>query len=79
MELISALSSGVLICDGAMGTELQGRGLGRGETPDSWNVTHPDRVEDVHAAYIKAGAQIILTNTFGANAMRSGKETKLKK
>lgn len=75
MGLSSALRSGVLICDGAMGTELQRRGLGRGETTDSWNVTHPDQVKAVHNAYIQAGAQIILTNTFGANAMRVGKDS----
>ena len=72
MELRDALRSGPLICDGAMGTELQRRGLSRGETSDSWNVTHPDQVEAVHRAYIHAGAQIILTNTFGSNAMRLG-------
>ena len=74
MELSSALRSGTIICDGAMGTELQRRGLGRGETPDSWNITHPDRVKSVHEAYIQAGSQAILTNTFGANAMRSAKD-----
>ncbi len=74
MELSSALQSGTIICDGAMGTELQRLGLARGETPDSWNVTHPDRVRSVHEAYIQAGSQAILTNTFGANAMRSAKD-----
>ena len=74
MELSSALRRGTIICDGAMGTELQRRGLGRGETPDSWNITHPDRVKSVHQAYIQAGSQAILTNTFGANAMRSAKD-----
>jgi 5-methyltetrahydrofolate--homocysteine methyltransferase len=53
-----------------MGTELQRRGLGRGVAPDSWNITHPDQVKAVHEAYIQAGAKVILTNTFGANAMR---------
>jgi 5-methyltetrahydrofolate--homocysteine methyltransferase len=72
MELSVALKSGTIICDGAMGTELQRRGLGRGVTPDSWNITHPEKVKEVHNAYIQAGAQAILTNTFGANAMRSG-------
>jgi len=73
LELSSALQSGIVICDGAMGTELQRRGLARGETPDSWNITNPDKVKSVHEAYIQAGAQAILTNTFGANAMRSAK------
>jgi 5-methyltetrahydrofolate--homocysteine methyltransferase len=74
LELSCALRSGIIICDGAMGTELQKRGLGRGVTPDSWNITHPDQVKAVHKAYIQAGAQAILTNTFGANAMRLRKD-----
>lgn len=74
MELSCALRSEIIICDGAMGTELQRRGLGRGVTPDSWNITHPNQVKAVHEAYIRAGAQVVLTNTFGANAMRSGKD-----
>ena len=75
MELSCALQSGIIVCDGAMGTELQRRGLGRGVTPDSWNITHPEQVKAVHKAYIAAGAQAILTNTFGANAMRLGKDS----
>jgi 5-methyltetrahydrofolate--homocysteine methyltransferase len=75
MELKNALQSGVIICDGAMGTELQRRGLGRGVTPDSWNITNPDKVKEVHKAYIQAGAQAILTNTFGANSMRLSEDS----
>ncbi len=75
MDLSSALKSKIIVCDGAMGTELQKRGLGRGVTPDSWNITHPEQVKAVHKAYIQAGADAILTNTFGANAMRMGKST----
>ena len=74
MQFDHALRSEVIICDGAMGTELQRRGLGKGITPDSWNVTHPEQVKDVHRTYIQAGAGAILTNTFGANAMRINKE-----
>ena len=76
LELKHALQSGIIICDGAMGTELQKRGLGRGVTPDSWNMTHPDQVKAVHEAYIRAGAQAILTNTFGANAVRLEKDSR---
>ena len=74
MNLNSALRSGIIVCDGAMGTELQIRGLARGETPDSWNITHPDQIKAVHQAYIQSGSRIILANTFGANAMRLGKD-----
>ena len=64
------LGSGPLVTDGAWGTELQARGLGLGEFPDSWNLTHAERVAEVARAYVEAGSQIILTNTFGANRIR---------
>jgi len=59
-----------LICDGAMGTSLFQRGLATGEAPDLWNVTHPEKVADVHQGFVDAGSDIILTNSFGANALR---------
>jgi len=63
------LAGGVLITDGAWGTELQARGLDPGVAPDTWNLTHPERVEAVARAYVEAGSQVILTNTFRANAV----------
>jgi 5-methyltetrahydrofolate--homocysteine methyltransferase len=66
------VGNGPTITDGAWGTELQARGLGIGEFPDVWNLTHPDRVAEVARAYAAAGSQIILTNTFGANRIRLG-------
>jgi len=67
-------SRGPVITDGAWGTELQARGLGLGEFPDLWNLTHPDRVGEVAQAYVTAGSQVILTNTFGANRIRLGEQ-----
>jgi methionine synthase I (cobalamin-dependent) len=61
------LAAGPLITDGAWGTELQNRGLAAGEVPDSWNLEHPERVEQVGAAYREAGSRVILTNTFRSN------------
>ncbi len=61
------LASAPVVLDGAWGTELQARGLAPGECPDAWNLTHPDRVEAVARAYVEAGSQVILTNTFRAN------------
>ncbi len=55
------------ILDGAMGTQLQARGLQPGEIPELWNVTHPADIRAIHEAYLAAGADIIYTNTFGAN------------
>lgn len=59
-----------IITDGAWGTQLQARGLEVGQCPDVWNMTHPDRVEEVARAYVEVGSRIILTNTFGANRIR---------
>jgi methionine synthase I (cobalamin-dependent) len=64
------VSSGVILTDGAWGTELQRRGLSPGEFPDVWNLTHSDRVMEVARAYVTAGSRVILTNTFGANRLR---------
>jgi 5-methyltetrahydrofolate--homocysteine methyltransferase len=59
-----------VVTDGAWGTQLQARGLGPGEVPDLWNLSHPREVAAVAQAYVEAGSQIILTNTFGANRFR---------
>ena len=63
------LANGVFISDGAWGTELQARGLPPGTIPDTWNLTHPEQVEAVARAYVEAGSQVILTNSFRANAI----------
>jgi 5-methyltetrahydrofolate--homocysteine methyltransferase len=61
---------GVLVLDGAMGTQLFARGLVSGGSPEEWNITHPERVQDVHRAYADAGSQVILTNSFGGTRYR---------
>ena len=61
---------GPVLTDGAWGTQLQARGLAPGEMPDLWNLAHPQKVVEVARAYIKAGSQVILTNTFGSNRIR---------
>jgi len=66
-KLESWLAAGPLVTDGAWGTELQQRGLAVGECPDAWNLTRPDAVRQVADAYVAAGSDVILTNTFGAN------------
>ncbi len=62
-----SFSSRVIVCDGAMGTELQRAGLAIGECGERWALDHADRLQAIHAAYIAAGSQAIITNTFGAN------------
>lgn len=61
------LKSGTVITDGSWGTQLQDKGLSPNECPDSWNLTHPDLVEEVARSYIEAGSKVILTNTFRSN------------
>ncbi|MEM1332326.1 MAG: betaine--homocysteine S-methyltransferase [Actinomycetota bacterium] len=61
---------GVLLLDGAMGTELFARGLESGGAPELWNVDHPDRVEAVHRSYIEAGSDVVVTNSFGGTGFR---------
>ncbi|MDR0835434.1 MAG: homocysteine S-methyltransferase family protein, partial [Tannerella sp.] len=53
--------------DGAWGTFLYRKGLKTGECPDEWSLTHPDEVEDIARSYINAGADMVETNSFGAN------------
>ena len=67
-ELIA--ENGMVLADGAMGTMLFASGLEHGGAPELWNVEHPDRVAAVHRAYLDAGSQIILTNTFGGTRYR---------
>lgn len=59
--------------DGAMGTQLQDKGLPAGASPELFMMEHGEIIEDVHAAYIDSGSDIIYTNTFGANAKKLSK------
>lgn len=61
---------GHALADGAMGTMLFDQGLESGGSPELWNVENPDRVAAVHRGYLEAGANLILTNTFGGNRFR---------
>src|SRR5262249_31009049 len=67
-RLLKALRSNrVLLMDGAMGSELRRDGLADDECGELWNLTLPDRVAAIHQAYVDAGAECLLTNTFQAN------------
>jgi methionine synthase I (cobalamin-dependent) len=59
-----------IVADGAMGTMLMANGLEFGDPPEIWNLEHPEIIRRVQRAYADAGAQILLTNTFGANRLR---------
>ena len=62
--------NGMLFLDGAMGTQLQARGLKPGEVPELWNLARADDVRAVHENYFAAGADIVYANTFGANSAK---------
>lgn len=64
------IQQGCLISDGAMGTNLQAKGLPIGEPPEKWNITHPNQVKAIHQSFINAGSDLILTNTFGGNRIK---------
>ena len=61
-----------LCSDGAWGTELQKRGVTAGEICDTWNLSNPDKVQEVAQAYVDAGAQIVITNTFSSSRILMG-------
>lgn len=65
--LLAALDERVLLGDGAMGTQLQLAGLESGGCGEAWNVDHPERVLAIQTAYVEAGSDCLITNTFGAS------------
>ena len=67
---LEAIPERVLILDGAMGTMLQERGLKPGQSPEELNLTMPEVVASVHRDYVEAGADIIITNTFGGTRFK---------
>jgi 5-methyltetrahydrofolate--homocysteine methyltransferase len=73
-QIVTRLNNGeVLLADGAAGTMLMAAGLPPGTPPELWNVEQPEKIIALHSAYVEAGSQIILTNTFGGNRIKLGK------
>lgn len=68
--LLDKLGKELLFFDGGMGTLLQKEGLQPGELPEVWNIEHYEAVQKIHKAYFESGSDIVLTNTFGANAVK---------
>ena len=64
-RLLKALQERVLLSDGAMGTQLQSAGLEPGGCGEAWNLEHPERLLKIQRAYVEAGSDCLLTNTFG--------------
>ena len=72
-KISEVLKSGrILVSDGACGTFLQKKGLKAGECPELWNIERPDDVREIAESYIKAGADMIQTNTFGGTSCKLG-------
>ncbi|MBC7186535.1 MAG: bifunctional homocysteine S-methyltransferase/methylenetetrahydrofolate reductase, partial [Calditrichaeota bacterium] len=69
-DFLQRLDQGVLVCDGAMGTMLYARGIYLNRCFDELNLSQPELVGEIHREYVAAGAQIIETNTFGANRFK---------
>ena len=70
-NLLNRLSKEILLFDGAMGTQLQMRGLlDGGHSPELLNIEQFDAIVDIHQSYIEAGAMVVTTNTFGGNPFK---------
>lgn len=66
-RILDALLERVLLADGAMGTQLQRAGLEPGGCGEAWNLDHPDRILAIQRAYVDAGSDCLITNSFGAS------------
>ncbi len=75
MNILNYIKNNLLILDGGMGTLLQADGLPVGTPPETWNLTHPDVVCNIHRRYYDAGSNVVSTNTFGANSLKFDAET----
>lgn len=74
LNLTDYLEAGkILVADGATGTMLMSAGLPPGMSPELWNVEQPEKIIALHRAYLEAGSQIILSNTFGGCSIKLGK------
>ena len=74
MRITEYLKNNTVYLDGGMGTLLQAKGLGAGELPERWNISHPEVITDIHREYFDAGSNVINTNTFGANPLKYSDE-----
>lgn len=74
MRFLEFLKNNIVLFDGGMGTLLQKKGLKAGEHPEMWNLTHPDVIKEQHLNYFNSGANVVTTNTFGANVLKFSEE-----
>ena len=64
-NFLKRIESGVVLFDGAMGTQIQARGLPRGACLEEWNISQPEVIKEIHEAYSEAGADVLTSNSFG--------------
>lgn len=77
-DILERLKSGpVLVADGATGTMLQAAGLPPGMVLEQWNIDRPEKIKELHEAYLEAGSRIIVSNTFGGNRIKLGRAKRL--
>ena len=69
-SFLDFMKNNIVVIDGAMGTMLQKSGLKLGDIPESYNITNPEIITDIHRQYLKAGANVITANTFGASPLK---------
>jgi len=69
-KILDRIRCGTMLLDGAMGTELMKRGLPPGRSPELWNTEKPEWIQEVHRRYFEAGADAVLTNSFGGNPIK---------
>jgi 5-methyltetrahydrofolate--homocysteine methyltransferase len=70
LPLLDLVKTRTVLLDGAMGTELMARGLPQGTAPEAWNVERPALIKEIHDKYFAAGADVVLTNSFGGSVLK---------
>ena len=76
MDILALVRERIVVLDGAMGTMLMVEGLGGGEVPEAWNLEKPHVIQSIHRRYFEAGADVVLTNSFGGNRLKLEKKKK---
>ena len=70
MSFRDKIGKELMVFDGGMGTLLQERGLKAGEVPETWNILHPEIIQQIHKEYLLAGSNVVSANTFGVNSFK---------
>ena len=74
VDILALVNQRIVLLDGGMGTMLMVEALAGGELPESWNLERPDVIQSIHKRYFEAGADVVLTNSFGGNRLKLTKK-----